>query len=607
MTDVRRLARDYFDAGIVRLGIAVDGQDADPRLDEAKLAFARATEFDPAMGDAWLGRLAAGEVSGETLLGLYTARASIGVQQRRLGLPAGLLSGRAPTGMYVDYPVADPTHAALAYAASLLNGNDVAGARCVLERLDDGSGGSGELGAPIVAFCWAILHLRDRAWSRVLSALGGIDDWNDEYLVCAGTLMAGTACVHLGMFDEGIRRLDRARGGPLTNCRAQAVFTIGMAHRAQGDEAAAHAHLQEAFALDPELPGARRALADPGFCLVVKRSGTDDGPIPREGTAGHERSPSAVGGSPAVERRRDPGRLEQLEHELDAQVGLAAVKQQVARLRSTATLARLRAERGLRTGERSLHLAFTGPPGTGKTTIARIVAKLYCALGLLATDRVVEASRRDLVGEHLGSTAPKTARVIDSALDGVLFLDEAYTLIQEGLTGGDAFGREALDTLLQRMESDRDRLVVIIAGYDDEIDRLLAANEGLASRFARRIRFPSYLPDELTRIAEVLADRRDARLTAAAAATLTAAFTELYEKETPTPAGPRRGTDAAGNGRFVRNVIEAAEEEREHRLADSGDVDRLSEADLMTITDTDVRKALTSVGGAHRQYLGNMM
>lgn len=562
MTDLRRIARDYFDAGIARLG-----------TDAARLAFTRATEADPGMGDAWLGRLAAGDQSGETLFGLYSARNSIGDQQRRVGAPTGYLCGRAPTGLYIDYPVADRVQAALAYAASLLTGNDVDGAREVLESLPQVP----DAESPILDFCWAALHLRAREWPHVLSTLAGIDRWDDQYLATAATLLAGTACVQLGLFDEGLRRLEVVRTGPLTNARAQAAFTIGMALRERGDEPAACTRFQEAFALDPELSEASRALADPTYRLVIDAV---------------DATPDEASDS-LIDTDYDP--LDELTRELAAQVGLTAVKEQVARLRSTATLAKVRAARGLRTGERSLHLAFTGPPGTGKTTIARIVAKLYRALGLLATDRVVEVSRRDLVGEYLGSTAPKTGAVLDSALDGVLFIDEAYSLVQEGLTGGDAFGREALDLLLARMETDRDRLVVIIAGYDTEIDRLLAANEGLASRFSRRISFPSYSPDELTQIAEVMADRRDARLSPEATATLSAAFAAMYDDLTLTLSGPRRATDLAGNGRFVRNLIESAEEEREHRLAAHADLDALTEADLMTIDAADVRRSLITV------------
>jgi len=569
MTDRRRLARELFHAGIVRLGITVDGQEAAAQPAAALTAFHRACRADPAMGDAWLGRLAAGDGSGETLLGLYTARTTIGAEQRRLGLPPGLLCGRAPTGMFVDHPVADADQAIVAYACSLVAGGDLESARSVLGEADP------EL--PLTVFAMATVLLRQRDWAAVLEALTGAAQWPDPVLATAAELLAGTACVQSGLFDEGIRRLERVRSGPLTNAHAQACFTIGMTLRSRGDEAAAVAAIEEAYALDPGLTEAARALADPGYRLIV-----GDEPAPEPG--GGEADGNAAGGP-------DESLLAEVERELAEQVGLSAVKAQVARLQSTAMLARVRADRGLRAGERSLHLAFTGPPGTGKTTVARIVAKLYRALGLLATDTVIEASRADLVGTHLGSTAPKTHAVIDAALDGVLLIDEAYTLIQEGLSGGDAFGREALDTLLARMENDRGRLVVIVAGYDDEIDRLLAANEGLASRFARRIRFTSYTPAELTRIAEALADRRDARLTAPAAAELEAVFTELYAAVLPSPAGDRRATDAAGNGRLVRNLIEAAEEERELRLAAAGELGGLSEAELMTITAADVRAA----------------
>ncbi|WP_084638256.1 type VII secretion AAA-ATPase EccA [Gordonia shandongensis] len=599
--DARTRARDCLVAGLTAAGILVG--DRPPDRERARRALIRATELDPTMGDAWLGRVAVGDRSGPVLLGLYRARSSIGAEQRRLGLRPGALAGHLPTGMFIDLPIVDAVDASAAYAASLLAGGDTDGAAAVLDDavLDEpGLDGGAATAEPSVRFCRALVALRRHRWREVLDAVAA--GWDDEVLVAAADFLAGSACAHLGLFDEALRRLDAVDRSCLHTARAQTAFLIGMVHRARGDEAAARASLERSSALDPGIEEARRALADPTYRLAT----APDTPAPdtsapdtsAPGTSAPDtRAPaipapgSVAAGStapdPSGESERDAA-VASAVAELSAQVGLAEVKEQVERLRASVTLARLRAERGLRTGPRSLHLAFTGPPGTGKTTVARIIARLYCALGLLATDTVVEAGRADLVGRHLGSTAPRTSAVVDSALDGVLFIDEAYTLIQEGLSGGDAFGREALDTLLARMENDRDRLVVIIAGYDDEIDRLLAANEGLASRFARRIRFSSYTPGELTRIAESIAAQRDARLSPEAADALENAFTALYAD---TAAG-RRASDVAGNGRFVRNVIEAAEEERELRLAADSDLSALDEAALMTITGTDAVAAL---------------
>ena len=556
-------ARDYFTAGLGALGGLV--AETPPDRDRALAAFTLATDIDPTMGDAWLGRAAAGDRSGACVLGLYRSRARIGADQRRIGLAAGHLVGHLPTGMFIDLPVSTASDAAVVYAASLLTGGDPDGAADVLDADVDG---------PSTPYCRALIALARRQWRNVLEALSGSPS-SDEYLRAACDFLAGTACAHLGLFDEGLRRLMSVRDSGLVNARAQALFMIGMTLRTRGDEDAALPCFQEAYALDPMLSEAADALADPRYRLAV------------EGT---ETSPTETLTSP------DDAAAVAVIDELNAQIGLVAVKAQVDRLRSASRLAQVRSEKGLRTQSRSLHLAFTGPPGTGKTTVARLIARLFRALGVLDSDTVVEVSRKDLVGTHLGSTAPKTSAVIDSAVGGVLLIDEAYTLIQEGLSGGDAFGREAVDTLLARMENDRDRLVVIIAGYDDEINRLLAANEGLASRFSRRLRFDSYTPTELVQIAESIALSRDSRLDPGAVHALEESFGLLCSSSI----GSRPAIDVAGNGRHARNLIEAAEEEREHRLASSGSLDTLTDIDLMTLAASDVRAALSRLAPTRR-------
>ena len=170
-------------------------------------------------------------------------------------------------------------------------------------------------------------------------------------------------------------------------------------------------------------------------------------------------------------------------------------------------VAKLRDRQGLTSQPPARHFVFTGPSGTGKTTVARILGRIFAALGLLVRPEVVEAHRADLVGEHLGSTAIKTNRLVDSALGGVLFIDEAYSLHNEGYSGGDAFGAEAVQTLLKRAEDDRDRLVIVLAGYPGDMDRFLRSNPGLASRFGTRVGFPSYSAQDLAQIAVLLAEQ----------------------------------------------------------------------------------------------------
>jgi type VII secretion ATPase EccA len=245
----------------------------------------------------------------------------------------------------------------------------------------------------------------------------------------------------------------------------------------------------------------------------------------------------------------------------------------------------------MKVAQQSKHMIFTGPPGTGKTTIARVVANILAGLGVITEPKLVETSRKDFVAEYEGQSAVKTSRTIDRAVGGVLFIDEAYTLVQERDGRADPFGTEALDTLLARMENDRDRLVVIIAGYSADIDRLLETNDGLRSRFATRVEFDSYAPEEIVQIATVIAEGNDSRLSEEAAKRTLEAATLLSQRSL----GDKPALDIAGNGRYARQLVEAGEQYRDMRLARSIDFESLDVEQLSEIAGEDMAEAIDAV------------
>ena len=265
----------------------------------------------------------------------------------------------------------------------------------------------------------------------------------------------------------------------------------------------------------------------------------------RDGAAPAAVAVPAAPGAPAAPTAPPAKSLDELLAELDALIGLQRVKREVHRQVALLRVEKLRVDAGLKSPTMTRHLVFTGNPGTGKTTVARLVGGIYQALGLLSRGHLVEVDRSELVAGYLGQTATKTAEVVASAAGGVLFIDEAYSLAG-GAAGGDQYGQESVDTLVKEMEDRRDDLVVIVAGYPAPMATFIAANPGLASRFRTTIEFEDYTDDELVAILEQLAAGADYELEPEAVER----FREVLGR-TPRDSG-------FGNGRFARNALEAA-------------------------------------------------
>ena len=265
--------------------------------------------------------------------------------------------------------------------------------------------------------------------------------------------------------------------------------------------------------------------------------------------------------------------LEQLDREL---VGLVPVKTRIREIAALLLVAKARAKLGISSGSPSLHMCFTGNPGTGKTTVAMRMAEILHRLGYVRKGHLIAVTRDDLVGEYIGHTAPKTKEVLKRAMGGVLFIDEAYYLYRP--ENERDYGMEAIEILLQVMENQRDDLVVILAGYKDRMDRFFLSNPGMASRIAHHIDFPDYSEDELLKIAELMLGQMQYRLSEGAQSALSEYITK------------RREQPHFANARSVRNALDRARLRQANRLFATADAPLGKEA-LMTIEESDIRQS----------------
>ncbi|MBV9025716.1 MAG: AAA family ATPase [Streptomycetaceae bacterium] len=508
--------------------------------------FAEAVREDPTAADAWLGLHAAGERQAEALAAMTHHSASFGTLRARLTTP---LRSRFQIGEYVTFRLETHRDLWLATQCALMDAGRLDEVWAVLS--------TAYLDCDETRFVCTRHAFLNRDWQNVLTFSQGIQD---AFLRDESQLYVGQALVHQKVLHEALNIL-----GPLpgrlevgSHFDAEVAYWRGRAYEGLGAGEQALKQFQYAFRCWPRLYDvAERAQA----ALTEPVAATTSAPSARQTSPAQVAEPetSAQASARTSAETAEQGRSELLAEaraELDGMIGLEPVKRQVRTMIAQLQMAALRVEQGIPSETRPQHFVFAGPPGTGKTTVARIVGKIFAGLGLLERGHVIEAQRVDLVGQHLGHTALKTTAVIDSALDGVLFIDEAYALSNSGYAGGDAFGNEALQVLLKRAEDDRERLVMVLAGYRDEMDQLLSTNPGLSSRFTTRVDFPSYSPDELRQIAATFISQSGSVLSAEAAS----ALDETLERV-------RDMIDTLGNGRFIRNLCQKAAAQRDLRLA----------------------------------------
>ncbi|MFC9039246.1 AAA family ATPase [[Kitasatospora] papulosa] len=589
---------------------------------QAEEEFRAAVRLDPGMADGWLGLHALRIDTTTALLRMFRHRDRFGEQRTR---HRRTLNSWYWLGWWVQPVLESPRDLLLAHASHWLDGRHV-------PELDRALAGLPPVDTdPQVRFLHACRSYLVKDWEQLVRTTEHLVD--DPLLGIEAGLFGGMARVRLEMYGQAEPFLSAA----LMRCRSEQPqrkelrYWLARAHEGTGRSAAALPLYRAVHRVDPAFMDTSARLAaiseGDGYDEAVDLAAVSLAGFGADGTGVEARAdgdtaldtdladgrepwlggdpqvlpgtavPSSGPGGDATRTKRgaprtavfpagpsDPAMLAKALAELERMVGLEPVKRQVKALSAQLNMARLRAEQGLPVQPPKRHFVFSGPSGTGKTTVARILGRVFYALGLLGGDHLVEAQRSDLVGEFLGQTAVKANELIDSALGGVLFVDEAYSLSNSGYTKGDAYGDEALQVLLKRAEDNRDHLVVILAGYPEGMDRLLSTNPGLSSRFTTRVDFPSYRPLELTAIGGVLAADND----------------DVWDEESLDELRSISGhvvdqgwIDELGNGRFLRTLYEKSCAYRDLRL--SGYTAAPTRDDLATLRLPDLMQAYGEV------------